>query len=58
VVREILFDVLKAYEDKEVDRLYRYVVELDEPVKPREGCYKVIVGDGRRKDSFHIMMRE
>ena len=28
--------------------LYKQVVEGERPVKVREGCFKLIVGDGRR----------
>ena len=57
VVKELLFDALKDYEDKPFDRLYRQVSK-DEPIKSKEGCFKIIVGDGRKKNSTHIMLRE
>ena len=58
VVKELLFDVLKDYEERKLDELYRQVVEKGEPVKAKEGCYKLIVGDGRTRKSEHIMLRE
>ena len=58
VVKGLLCDVLKDYEVKNFDQLYRQVMVQGEPVKSREGCFKVIVGDGRRKGSQHIMLRE
>ena len=58
VVKELLLDVLKDYEEKKLDELYKRVVERGEPVKAQEGCYKLIVGDGRTRKSEHIMLRE
>lgn len=58
VVRNLLFDALRDYEPRLIDKLYQRIVVKGEPVKPREGCFKIIVGDGRRKDSTHIMLRE
>ena len=54
----LLFDALKDFEEKPFDKLYRQVVEGERPVKVREGCFKLIVGDGRKGDSWHIMLRE
>lgn len=54
----LLFDALKDFEEKHFEKLYKQVTEGERPVKVREGCFKLIVGDGRRGDSWHIMLRE
>jgi hypothetical protein len=58
VVKDLLFDALHDYESRLIDKIYRRVVVRGEPVKPQEGCFKIIVGDGRRRNSVHIMLRE
>ena len=57
ILRELLFDVFKDYYEKTIDKLLKMIAE-GKPVKVREGCFKVIIGDGRRKNSEEIMLRD
>jgi len=56
-VKDILFDVLKDYFEKSLDQLLKKI-EKGEPVRAKEGCFKIVIGDGRTKKSDHIMLRE
>jgi len=54
---KILEDVFIDYEDENLDKLYERVVQGKEPVKSREGCFHIIVGDGRKKGAAIIDIR-
>lgn len=56
-IKELLYDLFKDYYEKELDGLLKKV-EKGEPVKASEGCFKIIIGDGRTKRSEHIMLRD
>jgi hypothetical protein len=55
---KMLYDTLRDYEDKEIAKMHRRVVLGKAPVKYKEGCFKLIIGDGRRKNSHEIMLVE
>ena len=57
VVHDLLFDVFKDYHELELDRLLRMVAK-GQPVKVKEGCFKVVIGDGRRRNCAEVMLRE
>jgi hypothetical protein len=56
-VEGLLKDALIDYQPKYLDKLLK-MLQKGEPVKVKEGCFKVIIGDGRRKNSEQIMLRE
>lgn len=58
LLRKMLLDTLRDFEDKSVVSMHRMVVLGKAPVKYREGCFKLIIGDGRRKNSHEIMLVE
>lgn len=55
---KILEDVFIDYEDEHLYKLHKRVVEGKEPVKAREGCFHIIVGDGRKNSSEIIDIRD
>jgi len=56
-LKEMLYDIFKDYFEENLDKLIRRI-EKGEPVRAKEGCFKIVVGDGRTKKSEHIMLRE
>jgi len=56
-VKAILFDEFKDYAEEYLDQIYKRITVKKEPVKTQEGCYKLFIGDGRKKDSIEIMIR-
>ena len=57
ILRKLLDDVLIEYWPDSLDDLYQRVVVRGEPVKAKEGCFKLVVGDARRADHCEIMLR-
>ena len=57
-LKKLLTDVFSDYFPESIERLHDSIVAKDKPVKQVEGCFKLIVGDGRRKDSEEIMLRD
>lgn len=57
-LRAILLDSIRQYNKTSIDRLYKKVVLGKEPIRKGRGCYYISVGDGRRKDSEVIRIRE
>jgi hypothetical protein len=55
--KEMLYDIFKDYYEKTLDKLVKRV-EKGEPVKVKEGCFKILIGDGRTKKSECIMLRD
>jgi len=55
---KILEDVFIDYSDDALDKLHERVIWGKEPVKSREGCFHIIVGDGRKNSSAIIDIRE
>ena len=53
----MLFDIFRDYYEKTIDKLLK-MIERGESVKVKEGCFKVIIGDGRKNSSEEIMLRE
>ena len=58
LLRTMLADTLRDYETKDIKDMYRKVVLGEQPVKYREGCFKLIIGDGRTKGRHEIMLVE
>ncbi len=58
VFRALIKDVLNDYWDDTLDKLYNMVIKDQMPVKAAEGCFKLIIGDGRKSSSEEIMLRE
>jgi len=46
----------KGEVDKDVATMHKKVVLGKAPVKHREGCFKIIIGDGRRKNHHEIQL--
>jgi hypothetical protein len=57
-VRALVADVLNDYTDSSIDDLHNRVVTKKQPVKAQEGCFKLVIGDGRKKGHKEIMIRE
>jgi len=51
----ILTDTLKDYELNNIEKLIAKI-ERGQPVKSKEGCFKIVIGDGRKKHSDEIML--
>jgi hypothetical protein len=56
-MRGLLCDILGDFTEKHLDEI-EWKLGRGAPVKIREGCYKILIGDGRRKNSVEIMLRE
>ncbi len=56
LLRTMLFDTLRDYGEKDVKSMHKMVVLGKAPVKHREGCFKIVIGDGRKKSSHEIML--
>ncbi len=57
-LKRLLSDVFVDYFPEAIERLYDKIVVKGEPVKEKEGCFRLIVGDGRRRESEEIMLRD
>lgn len=57
-LKAILKDTLRDYSEASIKRLYRKVVLGEEPISKGPGCYYISIGDGRRKKSDIIRIRE
>lgn len=57
-MRKLLNDVFADYFPEAINRIYEKVVLGKLPVKAKEGCFKLIVGDGRSKEHEEIMLRD
>ena len=58
MIRKIILDALKDYNLTSLKRIYNKVVLGEVPVKARPGCFEIIIGDGRKKNSDIIQLRE
>lgn len=58
LLRTMLFDTLRDYVDKAVVSMHKMVVLGEAPVKHRESCFKIIIGDGRKKNHHEIQLIE
>jgi len=56
LLRAMLYDTLRDYKDSDVEDMYKKVVLGEAPVKHREGCFKIIIGDGRRRGHHEIQL--
>jgi len=56
VLKSILLDVFEDYYPEAIDRLHGRIVTKKEPVTPRPGCYKLVIGEG--KGAEEIILRE
>lgn len=56
-VKAILFDEFKDYAEEYLDDILKRITIKKEPVKASEGCFKVLIGDGRKRGSIEIMLR-
>lgn len=57
-LKKLLSDVFFDYFPEAIERLYNKIVEKGVRVKEKEGCLKLVIGDGRCKDSEEIMFRD
>jgi hypothetical protein len=53
--KAILIDTLGDYETEHIENLIKKI-KGGKPVKSKEGCFKIIIGDGRKKHSNEIML--
>jgi len=58
MLRKLLLDTLNDYNDASIKRMHRKVVLGIAPVKATKGCFEIIIGDGRKKSSDTIRIRE
>jgi len=56
--KALLDDALSDYIDSAILEMHARVVKKKQPVKVKEGCFKIVVGDGRKKNHGEIMLRE
>jgi len=56
LLRRLLKDATADYFDEIVEELYSEVILKKKPVKSREGCFKIIIGDGRKKNHHEIQL--
>ena len=58
MLKEILLDTMMDYHDTAIKRMHRKVVLGEEPVRKGKGCYYISIGDGRKKGSDILRIRE
>lgn len=58
IFKQLLADVFATDWDSRVERLYDAVVLKGKKVSFREGCFKILVGDGRKKKGMEVMLRK
>lgn len=58
LLRTMLFDTLRDYKEKDVIDMHKKVVMGGAPVKHRESCFKIIIGDGRKRGHHEIQLIE
>lgn len=56
--KKLLEDVFSDNWRAHIVELHRMVVVDKQPAKVREGCFKIVIGDGRKKSSKEIMIRD
>lgn len=56
--KEILRDSLKDCRNSDITRMLKKVRVGKEPIKAHKGCYRVLIGDGRSKNSDFIRIRD
>lgn len=56
--KAIMHDTLNDYTDSAITEMYNKIIKKQQPVKVREGCFKIVVGDGRKKGHLEIALRE
>lgn len=58
--KQILLDSLGDYKHSDIKRMYRKVISQKKAplIKATPGCFEIIIGDGRRKNSDIIRIRE
>ena len=57
-VRALVQDVLTDYTDEAIIDLHKRVVIKKQPVQAKEGCFKLVIGDARKKNHKEIMIRD
>ena len=57
VLKGLLNDYFHEHREKTIENIIRKL-NKGASVKAKEGCFKIIIGDGRRKNSEEIMLRE
>ena len=55
--KQLLTDVLKEEWPESIQDIYDKL-RSGMPAKAKEGCFKLVIGDGRAKDSREIMLRD
>jgi len=56
--RRLLEDTLIDYDDESIMSMLKDMKEGKKPVKTSKGCFDIIIGDGRRKNTNRIIIRE
>lgn len=56
--KAIMHDTLNDYTDPAITEMYDKIIKKKQPVKVKEGCFKIVVGDGRKKNHSEIMLRD
>lgn len=57
-MRALLADVLITQWDEAIDDLHQRIFAKGAKIKAQPGCFKIIVGDGRKKDHRELMLRD
>jgi len=57
-MRGLLDDVLQDTWDENIENLYERIIVKKQKVTSGPGCFKIKIGDGRRKNSTEIMLRD
>ena len=57
-LRGYLRDTIGEYLPKELEIIRSKIEDDGEVVKPKEGCFKLVIGDGRKKGHYEIPMRD
>lgn len=58
VMKKLLFDVLRDYNQRDIDRMYKRVVEGKAAVSVSDRCFHILIGDGRKRRHDEIVIRE
>lgn len=56
-LRGLLDDVLQDTWDENIENLHERVIVKKQKVSIGDGCFKISIGDGRRKNSTELMLR-
>jgi len=56
LLRRMISDHLRDYDEKDIKEMHKLVMGGGVPIKTRESCFKIIIGDGRRRGHHEIQL--